>query len=87
MEEPIHVKLSNVIIIEGSYSMRKDFRDYYDLKVLLDIDYKEQLSRLEKRNKALLHRFIDEWIPLENIYFETEKLKEISDVIIDTSKS
>ncbi len=58
-------------IVEGSYSMRPDLREGYDIKVFVDIDEDEQRQRILKRNGPELYRmFIDRWIPLENFYFE-----------------
>jgi len=81
-EENLTIKLPRVIIVEGSYAMHPKLRDYYDIKVFLKINPKEQLARLKKRNPKLLNRFIDEWIPLENIYFTTEKIEKMSDIVI-----
>lgn len=86
LEDTQTVDLPRVIIIEGSYSLRKDLRDYYDVKVLLQIDSKLQVSRLKSRNERLLPRFINEWIPLENRYFNHEKLELLKDVFIISSK-
>jgi len=84
LEEKNVVKLSDVIIVEGSYALHKELRDYYDIKILLKVDKNEQIKRLTERNPKLIDRFVNEWIPLENIYFEEEKLNEIVDYIIDT---
>lgn len=82
-EQPEIVSLPQVIVVEGSYSLHKELRDYYDIKILLKVNPTLQLKRLEERNPKLLNRFINEWIPLENRYFEHEKLEEIVDYIID----
>lgn len=86
-EETLTVLLPKVIIVEGSYSLRSNLRPYYDIKILLEIDSQEQLLRLEKRNKQLLERFVKEWIPLENKYFEEERLFEVSDYIFTTKNT
>jgi len=82
LETPESVSLGNVIIIEGSYSLRENLRKYYDLKIVTSIEKQEQLKRLENRNKRLLNRFINEWIPLENKYFEGSKIYDIADIIL-----
>jgi len=70
-------------IIEGVYSMHPNFIDIYDLKIFLDVDEKTQLERIANRSgKALLARFIKEWIPKENEYFQELKIKEKSDIIL-----
>lgn len=76
-------EFTELIIIEGSYSMHQELREYYDLKILLDVSRETQLRRLEERNPKLLQRFIDEWIPLEDQYFEAEELEKIADYILE----
>ena len=72
-------------VVEGSYSMHPALRGYYDLMICLAIDPTEQLRRLEARNPRMLRRFIDEWIPLENRYFELTDTQEGADLLIDTA--
>ncbi len=68
-------------IIEGSYCMHPSLQDHYDLKVFLDIDTDEQASRIVRRNTASsAARFFDEWIPLENTYFEAFAIRDICDI-------
>jgi hypothetical protein len=75
-------------IIEGSYSMHPLLRDAYDLKVFLNISDEEQSSRILSRNGPFMHkRFINEWIPLENAYFEGMRIKEQCDLVYDYSQS
>ena len=70
-------------IIEGVYSMHVELADYYDLSVFLDISYELQKKRIIKRNDSqLAKRFFDEWIPLEEIYFEKMQVKKRCDVSI-----
>ncbi len=77
------IKPKKLNIIEGCYSMHPSLINYYDFKILLDISYEEQIKRILKRNgKEKLQRFIDEWIPKENWYFEGMKIKEKADLII-----
>lgn len=57
-------------LVEGSYSLHPELESYYDLKVYLSVPPKIQIARLEKRSPEMLHRFINEWIPLEMTYFE-----------------
>ena len=58
--------------------------DNYDLKIFLTIDEKEQSKRILKRNgTAMQKRFLNQWIPLENRYFDKMKIKEQSDLILE----
>ncbi|MBU1019850.1 MAG: hypothetical protein KJ847_01440 [Firmicutes bacterium] len=83
LEQRNPVKNNQVIIVEGTYSLHHSLYDQYTLRLYLDIDPKLQIERIQKRNgDKLLSRFINEWIPLENNYFETENLKEQVDYIL-----
>ncbi len=80
--EPVIKTNKRINIIEGSYSLRPDFRPYYDLKIFIDIDPKIQLQRLEKRNPERLQAFKDKWIPFEEKYFEGFQIRQHADMII-----
>ena len=68
-------------IVEGSYSLRPEFVDYYTDIIVLDIDEDLQLERLEKRNPNKIEAFKEKWIPLENKYFDYYKIMEKYPVI------
>ena len=73
---PVNVAPRPVNIVEGAYSMHPTLTDRYDLKIFLDIDAAEQSRRILRRNgEAMLRRFTEEWIPLENRYFEALDIK------------
>ena len=83
LEGPIKSINRKLIIIEGAYSLHKKLREYYDYKVLLKIDRNIQLERLKDRSPSHIYqRFINEWIPLEDTYFNNEKLEDIVDLIV-----
>lgn len=83
LDEYISVEPKSINIIEGVYSMHPTLVDSYDLKVFLEIDEKEQAERILKRNGAAMQRrFLEEWIPLENEYFNKLEIKEQSDLVI-----
>ena len=48
--------------------------------ICLAVDPAEQLRRLERRNPRMLQRFVDEWIPLENRYFEATNIQAVADL-------
>lgn len=71
LAETIDVTASRLNIIEGVYSQHPYFGEIYDLKYFLTISDEEQKERILKRNgEFMLERFLNEWIPLENAYFE-----------------
>jgi len=78
----IRVVPKKLNIIEGSYSMHPTLADYYNLKIFLRIDAKEQSRRILQRNGPVMHRsFIEEWIPKENQYFDRLKIEDQCDFV------
>lgn len=84
LTEQIRVVKKELIIIEGAYSCHPRFGNAYDFKVFLDVDEKEQCERILKRNgKEMLGRFINEWVPKEELYFKTFGIQENCDLILN----
>ena len=80
-KEAKEVSLTDAVIIEGAYSCHPKFADIYDFKIFLDVDKKEQLNRIERRNgKKLLSVFESKWIPMEEKYFAEYNIKEKCDI-------
>lgn len=79
----IRVKPKKLNIVEGSYSMHPSLAQNYDYTIFLDIDDESQKQRILKRNGPIAYkRFIHEWIPKENIYFNEMMIKEKCDIVI-----
>ena len=57
-------------IVEGTYSHHPYFGNPYDLKILLTVDEETQRKRILERPAFLHKRFFEEWIPMENRYFD-----------------
>ena len=75
--EPITVEPKKLTVVEGVYSMHPDLAESYDYSVYLDIAPEYQRERIQERNSpAFAKRFFEEWIPLENRYFEGMRVKE-----------
>ena len=84
LSEEIEVKLSNLIIVEGVYTLHPDLESYYDLKIFLNINPKLQEERILKRNNSVFaNRFFNEWIPLENTYFSETNIKNRCNMVIE----
>ncbi|MHC1785637.1 MAG: uridine kinase [Christensenellales bacterium] len=79
--EPRASKPADLIIIEGAYCLHPSLQRHYDLKVFLDVDPDTQASRIVRRNgEAAARRFFQEWIPLENAYFDAFGIRELCDI-------
>jgi len=71
-------------IIEGAYSLHPMLKDSYDMRVFLRISPELQRARIEKRNPPFLQkRFFEEWIPLENVYFEQTHPWEMCELVFE----
>lgn len=77
---PIPLPPKAVTVIEGSYSLHPRFRNYYDLKILLEISAESQRKRLQRRNPSLYERFLKEWIPMEETYFKETDIEKCCDI-------
>ena len=70
LSDPVIVTPKRLNIIEGTYSHHPYFGNPYDLKILLTIDEETQRRRILDRPVFLHKRFFEEWIPMENRYFD-----------------
>lgn len=84
--EAVFVKAEKLIIVEGSYSLHPYFGKYYDFSVFVTAEEDIVSERIRKRNEALFPRFVKDWIPMENRYFDAFSVKEKADMVIDTTK-
>ena len=82
LSAPVAVKPKRLTIVEGSYSMHPYFEDPYDLKILLTVDPKTQRQRVMERPAFVRERFFAQWIPMENQYFETFRIRDKADIIL-----
>ena len=82
LSKPVTVTPKKLTIIEGSYSLHPYFGDPYDLKILLTVTPELQRLRVLERPAFLHDRFFEEWIPMENRYFEEFEIREKADIIL-----
>ena len=83
LEEPITLPRAVVTIVEGSYACHPSLREYYDLRVFLDVDGETQMSRILRRNgPEKAEEFRRRWIPLEELYFSKLNVADTCDLIL-----
>ena len=70
LTDPVAVMPMKLNIIEGTYSLHPYFGEMYDLKVFLSITPELQQERILQRPEFLHKRFFEEWIPMEQHYFD-----------------
>lgn len=86
--EPIFTPYRDIVLVEGSYSHHPYFENCYNFKIFLDISPEEQKQRIIVRDgEASWPMFEEKWIPMENHYFETFRIKENSDYLYHISLS
>lgn len=74
-------------VIEGVYSLHPTLEKYYDVKIFITTDPETQIQRIKDRGQSTkLHRFVNEWIPLEEKYIEAYRVEERADIVIHTAK-
>lgn len=75
--------VNNVILFEGVYSYSEEIRDYFDKVIFSVISKDEQLNRLTKReSKYYLQKYLNEWIPREEEYYESFDFVSNANILI-----
>lgn len=70
LADPVTVTPKKLNIIEGTYSHHTYFGCPYNWKIVLTVDAQTQRERILQRPAFLHKRFFEEWIPMENRYFD-----------------
>lgn len=79
------IRLKGLIIVEGAYCMRPEWRHLYDLKVFMKTGRATQIERILQRNGPEKVRLFEEkWIPMENAYFTEYDVENAADVVLET---
>ena len=74
---------TRLVIVEGAYCLHPDLRRYYSLKVFLDAPRGVRLERIARRNPEQAARFLSEWIPLEDRYFQAFNVRSAADIVLN----
>jgi len=82
-DSPVTVRPSQAVVVEGVYGMHPAVGLPFDLKIFLSLPRAEQQRRVQSRSGPVLwKRFEAEWIPMENLYFETFRIRERCDLVL-----
>ncbi len=85
LSEPLVVTPKRLNVVEGVYSLHPAFGLVYDLAVFLKTGGEAQRERIRTRSgSALFKRFIEDWIPLENRYFNTLGIEQKCGIVYDS---
>lgn len=80
---PVDVQPKPLTVIEGTYSHHPFFGSHCDLRVFLTVCPETQHQRILQRPSFLHRRFFEEWIPMENRYFEHYAIPAKADMVLD----
>lgn len=83
VNKTVNITPKKINIIEGVYSLHPNYEHIYNLKIFLKIDEQTQIERLKIRNPEKLERFINEWIPKENDYFNKFGIEDKCDLVLN----
>ena len=87
LAEWCEVKPKGVVIIEGVYALHEKLRRAYDYKIWVEAPYEVRLQRgLERDGEEARSQWVNEWMPNEEEYKESEKPHESANLIIDGTK-
>lgn len=85
LSEPMQIVYKPVCLVEGSYSCHPQLFEYYDFRIFMNVNPKEQLRRIELRNgKEGLMAFKEKWIPLEENYFFCYDIRGGCHLVLET---
>ena len=88
IQAPKDILPKRLTVIEGAYSMHPELTKYYDFCVFLDVSKELQRSRILTRNlPELAERFFNEWIPLEDTYFEKTDIKSRCKMLLQITEN
>lgn len=83
----VEVQPAPLTVVEGAYSMHPMLAEQYDLSVFLRISAEAQRKRILQRNGPEIgQRFFDQWIPLEQRYFDALSPAERCDLILEAEE-
>ena len=82
LSPPVQVEPRKLNIVEGTYSHHPYFEDSYHLKIFLSVTPEIQRQRILQRPAFLHKRFFEEWIPMEQQYFDGFQIPSHSDICL-----
>ncbi|WP_163527984.1 kinase [Halobacillus ihumii] len=80
----INLPLSGVILIEGVFLQRKEWRDFFDYVVYLDCPKEIRFSRETESAQLDLEKFINRYWKAEDYYLKRESPTKQANLVIST---
>jgi len=86
--QEVTVSPAPLTVVEGCYCLRPDLRHAFQLRIWVDAPWPVRRQRLlERGGPDCLSRFEQQWIPLENKYFEYYNISDICHVHLPSPPS
>ena len=81
------IESGGVVIVEGVYALHEKLKDTYDYRIWVECPYDIRLKRgLERDGEEARSWWVDEWMPKEEEYKQSQKPQQTADIVIDGSK-
>jgi uridine kinase len=81
--EWVDVPPGRILIVEGVSATRQEVDAPWDLTIWVDAPQDVRLARARERDgEAMLHRWLDDWMPSEEAYAQRERPWERVDLIV-----
>lgn len=80
------VRTGGVVVVEGIYSLRRELKEAYDLRLFVECPRDLRLRRgLDRDGEEARQQWELEWMPAEAHYFEDHRPDLVADLVIDGS--
>lgn len=89
---PITIPIGTQVILEGVFLQRKEFRDFFDYVIYLDIDKNTRLNRVLERDtyigtkEEIRAKYERRYFPAEAMYVKEYDPVRLADRVIPTKK-
>jgi uridine kinase len=82
VKKSLALSLNGLILIEGVFLQRKEWRAFYDYMVYLDCPREERFSRESAATQKQLTKFENRYWKAEEYYLNMEKPRESADLVL-----
>ncbi|MBQ7541015.1 MAG: hypothetical protein IJT44_01840 [Clostridia bacterium] len=80
--DPIPVLPGTMAVVEGVYACHPALRNFYDLRVFLDVDPDTQRERLRARDADEWPLYETLWLPAEERYFRETRVRDRCNLVL-----
>ncbi|HZU01267.1 MAG TPA: hypothetical protein VFA10_16475, partial [Ktedonobacteraceae bacterium] len=87
-----HAPPDAVLLLDGVFLLRSELRHLWDYRIFVHVDFEEALRRAMVRDQSLFGaaatvrtRYLQRYIPGQQLYFQRDHPQERADMIIDNN--